>query len=109
MAHENHLLDGQDCEDPFGDWGPDPVHPGQGAAEWACPKKTPVAGQGAAEWACPSGRAADWEELKRRAGPQAARLRALVLGEAVRGGRWARKALTVAQMGEAEAASLHWR
>ncbi|WP_420437667.1 hypothetical protein [Candidatus Poriferisocius sp.] len=115
LAHENHLLAGQNREDPFGDWGPDPAHPGREGAGWACPKKTPEAGREAAEWACPSGKAEDWSGgWKRRAGPRAprqrvSRQRVLVLAGEVFGGLRARKALTMAQPGEAEAVSLHWR
>lgn len=60
LARENRLLVEPDCGDPFEDWGPDPVHPGPGAAEWACPKKKPVVDQEGAVWACPSGKAAGW-------------------------------------------------
>ena len=60
-----------DHEDLFGDSGPDPAHPGRGAAESACPKRTSAVGRGAAESACPSAKAEGWVELKRLAEPPA--------------------------------------
>ena len=116
LARENHLLVGPDREDPFEDWGPDPVHPDQGAGEWACPKKRPVAGREGAEWACPRGRAADWwGEQKRPASRRRVlqrrvlQRRVLVLAGVVLEGLQAKEALTMAQLDEAEAASPHWR
>lgn len=54
-------------EDLFGGSAPDPAHPGRGAAESACPKKTSAGDQGAAESACPSARAGGWSEQRRLA------------------------------------------
>ena len=121
LARENHPLVGPDRADPFEGWGPDPVHPGQGAGEWAYPKKRPVAGREGAGWACPSGRAADWwreqkrPAFRRRASrPRASqrgvlRRRVLVLAGVVLEGLRVKEALTMAQLDEAEAASPHWR
>ncbi len=54
-------------EDLFGGSVPDPAHPGRGAAESACPKKTSAGDQGAAESACPNARAGGWSEQRRLA------------------------------------------
>lgn len=121
LARENHLLVGPGREDLCEDWGPGPVHPAQGAAEWACPMKRSVAGLEGVGWVCPRGRAADWwGEQKRPAfrprafrprgsRPQGSRPQVLVLAGVALGGPRATKALTVAQRGEAEGASPHWR
>ena len=116
LALVGHRLVGPDCEDPFEDWGPDPAHPAQGVAEWACPKKRLVAGQAEVGWACLSGRAADWwGPQKRRASRRRAsrrrapRQRVSEPAGVVLGGLRAKEALTMAQLGEAEAADLRWR
>ncbi|MDE0216173.1 MAG: hypothetical protein OXN79_06290 [bacterium] len=108
-VHENHPLVAPDCGDPFENWEPVPVPRGPGAAEWVCPTKTQVAGPVGEESACPIGRAVGWGAPERRAGPRAARLRVLVMGEAVLGGCRAPEALKTAAMDEAEATSPHWR
>lgn len=103
LAREYRLLVGPDREDLYEDWGPGPVHPGQGAAEWACPKMRPVVGLEGVGWVCPRRRAADWGEGQKRPAsrpraprPQAPRPQVLVLAGVALGGARATKALTVA-------------
>lgn len=70
-GHRPRARGGLGHEGPFEGWVPDPVHPGLGAAGWACPKMRWAVGPGAAGWACPSGRAEEQFELKPPIGPQA--------------------------------------
>ncbi len=70
-------------EDLFGGSVPGPAHPGRGAAEWACPKKTSAAGRGAAESACPNARAGGWSEQRRLAEQPAVRTQASAPNAAV--------------------------
>ena len=56
-----------DHEDLFGAWAPGPAHPGPGAGESACPKRTSAAGPGAGELACPNARGGGWAVRRRLA------------------------------------------